>query len=86
MISETINTGCHSIEASTEAITLLSIHISMIAHTLTKTVECLRILEYNASALSKSQKFIQFPFHETFWNMVGSECISEFVPSDHMIS
>jgi hypothetical protein len=35
--------------------------------------------------LSKSQKFIQLPFHETFWYMVGSERIFEFIPIDNMI-
>jgi hypothetical protein len=72
-------------KASAEAITLLSIGVSVIAHVLTKVIESLSILEYGAGTLSESQEFIQFPFHEPFWNVMGSEGILEFVPSDNMI-
>jgi hypothetical protein len=68
-----------------EAITLLSIGVSVIARVLTKVIESLGILEYGVGTLSKSQKFIQLPLPKPFWNMVGSEGILEFVPSDNMI-
>jgi hypothetical protein len=64
---------------------LLSIGVCVIAHILTKVTESLRILEYGAGTLSKSHKFIQLPLHKPFWNMVGSECNLEFLPSDNMI-
>jgi hypothetical protein len=64
---------------------LLSIEVSVIGRVLTKVIESLGILEYGAGTLSKSQKFIQLPLHKPFWNMVGSECILEFLPSDNMI-
>jgi hypothetical protein len=57
----------------------------VIARVLKKIIESLGILEYGAVTLSKSQKFIQLPLHKPFWNMVGSECILEFLPSDNMI-
>jgi hypothetical protein len=58
----------------------------MIASVLTEIVDSLSILEHGASTLSESQKFIQPPLHKPFWNMVGSEGILEFLPSDNMIS
>jgi hypothetical protein len=72
-------------KASAEAITLLSIGVSVIARVLTKVIESLGILEYSAGTLSKSQKFIQLPLHKPFLNMVGSEGILELFPSDNMI-
>jgi hypothetical protein len=55
------------------------------AHVLTKVIGSLGILKYGAGTLSESQEFIQFPFHEPFWNVMGSEGILEFIPSDNMI-
>jgi hypothetical protein len=49
-----------------EAITLLSITVSMIARVLIKVIESLGILEYGAGTVSKSQKFIQLPLHKPF--------------------
>jgi hypothetical protein len=72
-------------KASAEAITLLSISVSVIARVLAKVIKSLGILEYGAGTLSESQEFIQFPFHEPFWNVMGSESILEFIPSDYMI-
>jgi hypothetical protein len=57
----------------------------VIARVLTKVIERLGILEYDAGTLSESQEFIQFPFHEPFWNVMGSKVILEFIPSDNMI-
>ena len=69
-----------SIQASSEVITLLSISISMITHVMREVIECLSILENSACPLSKVQKLIQFSFHKPFRNMIGSECILEFIP------
>jgi hypothetical protein len=63
----------------------LGIRVSMITRVPRKVVECLSILKYSAGTLSKSQKLIRHPFHETFWDMVGSERILEFIPYDNMI-
>jgi hypothetical protein len=60
-------------KASAEAITLLSIGVSVIACILTKVIESQDILGYDPGTLSKSQKFIQLPFYKPFWNMVGFE-------------
>jgi hypothetical protein len=57
----------------------------VIARVLAKVIKSLGILEYGAGTLSESQEFIQFPFHEPFWNVMGSESILEFIPSDYMI-
>jgi hypothetical protein len=57
----------------------------MITRVLSKVLERLSLLKYSAGTLCKSQKLIQLPFHETFRDMVGSEHILEFVPSDNMI-
>jgi hypothetical protein len=59
---------------------LLSISVSVMAHVLTKVIGSLGILKYGAGTLSESQEFIQFPFHEPFWNVMGSEGILEFIP------
>jgi hypothetical protein len=67
-------------KASAEAIMLLSIGVSVIACILTKVIESLGILEYSTDTLSESQEFIQFLFHEPFWNVMGSEGILEFIP------
>jgi hypothetical protein len=72
-------------KSSAEAITLLSIGVSVIARIPIKVIESLGILEYVAGTLSESQEFIQFPFHGPFCNVMGSEGILEFVPSDNMI-
>ena len=74
-----------SIHASSEVITLLSISISMITHVMREVIECLSILENSACPLSKVQKLIQFSFHKPFRNMMGSECILEFIPGDNVI-
>jgi hypothetical protein len=66
-------------------IMFLGIQVSMITRVLRKFVECLSVLKYSAGTLSKSQKLIQLPFHETFRDMVGSERILEFIPRDNMI-
>src|SRR6185295_8621077 len=73
------------IESSAEAVTLLSICVSVIARVLTETIKSLGILDNCTSPLSESQELIQFPFHKTLWNMMVPKCILEFIPSNNMI-
>jgi hypothetical protein len=75
----------HGIMSSVEMITFLGIQVSMITRVLGKVVERLSVLKYSAVTLSKSEKLIQLPFHKTFRDMVGSERILEFIPSNNMI-
>ena len=73
-------------QASAEMIMFLSISVCVILGILTQVIESLGIRGHSESTLSECQKLIQFPFHKTFRNMVSSECILEFFPSNYVIS
>jgi len=73
-------------EASTEAFTLLSVGIRIMTSILTQVIKSLGILEYGSSALSQSQKLIEFTIKKSSRDMMSSKGILELIPIYHMTS
>jgi hypothetical protein len=67
-----------------ETILFLGITVNVIACILAQMIESLCILQYRMGALGECQKFIQFPLHQSFRNMVCHEGSPKFLPGDNM--
>jgi hypothetical protein len=72
------------VKTTMETLLFLSIIICMIPRILAQMIKSLRILQYSVGALCECQKFIQFPLHQSFRNMVCPEGSPKFLPGDNM--